>query len=78
MTINLDGDLTAANPMGGDDIDLGTANVIASESSKPTEGLPRLMAGVQINLSMVKIFVQLNAIPPDRAISGGGGLRIAW
>jgi hypothetical protein len=77
MEVDLDGNLSAQNPLDSSAIDLGTATVQVTEESKPSPGQLRLLAGLQVNVSMVKVFVQVNAIP-DSAVSAGAGVRLAW
>ncbi|MFC1609404.1 hypothetical protein ACFL6C_00460 [Myxococcota bacterium] len=78
MEVDLDGTLTADNPIDGSEVELGTAQVVVTQDAKPSQGQFRLLLGLQINISVLKLFVQLNLVPPDRAISGGGGVRVAW
>lgn len=82
MEIDLTGDLTATNPLDGSDVNLGTASVVVSETGKPSAGVFRLIAGVQANISVVKVFVQANIAPTGTnnatAVAAGAGVRVAW
>ncbi|MEZ4366114.1 MAG: hypothetical protein R2939_07475 [Kofleriaceae bacterium] len=73
---SLNGDLTATDTGGGGDIDVGTASVTANGEGGPSKGRLRFLAGVQFNLSKLRIFLQANAIPLDTA-SVAFGLRVA-
>jgi hypothetical protein len=77
MDVNLSGNLSAPSPNGGDKLALGQAKVTVTQPAQPSPSQIRLLAGVQLNLSVVKIFVQANA-SPNSSFSGGGGVRVAW
>jgi hypothetical protein len=78
MKLNLEGELGAENPTDGSEVDLGSVSIEATEKSEPSGGMPRVLAGVQVNVSFLKVFVQLNAMLPDRGVSAGAGVRVAW
>jgi hypothetical protein len=82
MEIDLTGDVTATNPLDGSDVNLGTAQVTVTETGKPSPGVFRLIAGLQANISVVKVFVQANIAPTGTnnatAVAAGAGVRVAW
>jgi len=82
MEIDLTGDLTATNPLDGSEVSLGTASVVVTEEGKPSAGVFRLIAGLQVNISVVKVFVQANLAPSAHngatAVAAGAGVRVAW
>lgn len=71
----LDGEMTATDPNGGPDVDMGSANVTVNGSKGPSPGKLRGLLGVQINVWKLKAFVQLNAMPFSAA-SVAVGLRV--
>lgn len=81
MSIELQGNMTATHPTDGSTIDLGTLEIKAidstAETGKPSEMRIRFLAGAQVNLSVVKLFVQVNLVP-ELAVSAAAGLRIAY
>jgi hypothetical protein len=82
MEIDLSGDVTATNPLDGSEVNLGTASVTVTEEGKPSAGVFRLIAGLQLNISVVKVFVQANIAPTGTnnatAVAAGAGVRVAW
>lgn len=58
--------------------DLGTATVTANDSVVPSRGRLRGMLGLQVNLWLFRVFVQLNAVPNPASASLAFGLRLAY
>ena len=77
MDVKMQGTMSAKNPLDGSDLSLGTATIDVTQDAKPSPGRFRYMAGLQVNLSVIKVFVQMNAIP-NAAVSAGAGVRVAW
>jgi hypothetical protein len=71
----LDSTLVATDPNGGDDVDMGSAQVTIDGSSGPSPGKLRGLLGVQVNIWKLKTFLQLNVMP-IRAASVAFGLRV--
>jgi hypothetical protein len=78
MNITLDGGLTGRIPPAEDRAALGTMNVLVSQSASPSAGRIRGIVGLQANLFLLKIFVQLNAAPSPLLASVGFGARLVW
>jgi hypothetical protein len=84
LEANLDGTITAkdvpdpSNPLGDPiDVDLGNATVTVDDEAGPSKGGARFFAGAQINVSLLRIFLQANLLPGGTyGVSFGG--RIVW
>ena len=72
---DLTADMTATDPQGGDDIDMGTADIVVSGNHGPSVGKARFLAGVQVNIWKLKVWVQGNLLPVSAA-SVAFGLRV--
>ncbi len=60
-------------------VDLGTASVQAGESVGPSAGRLRWLAGVQVNVLVIKVFAQLNLAAQDPVIASVAlGARVAY
>lgn len=71
----LSGDLTGDT--GSDTLDVGTATINADESADPSRGRWRALAGLQIQVWLLKAFVQGNYMP-GVAASAAGGIKLAF
>ncbi len=77
MNIDLDGDFTGNSSPGQSDVDLGSASIQVDDEASATTIRPRAFAGLQLNASSLKIFVQGNLMPgPD--LGAVIGARFAW
>ncbi|MEM6532597.1 MAG: hypothetical protein AAF654_08230 [Myxococcota bacterium] len=74
VTAELDGVLTA--DAGGRALNLGTAVITADQSADASPGRLRGLVGLQLNLWVVKAYVQVNSLPGSVA-SVATGLKIA-
>ena len=76
MNVDLDSDLTTADPVAGGPLDLGSAQIRADDVNDPNLLMFRLMGGVQINIWRLKLFAQLNILTEDLTLSLAAGLRL--
>jgi hypothetical protein len=79
MDANLTGRMTgtvAGQP--GAPIDLGSADVVATEQAKPSASQLRGILGLQANVWFVKVFTQLNVVPNPFVASVAVGARLVW
>jgi len=76
MSVDLDGEFIGED---GDDnqYDVGDVEISANESAGPRPGRLRFLAGLQLNLWRVRLFLQTN-LAPDRAVGATFGFRVAW
>jgi hypothetical protein len=72
---SLESALTAVDPMDGSTVDVGTAAVTIDGASGPSVGRARFLAGVQLNLWRLKMFLQ-GSVMPVRAAALTFGLRV--
>jgi hypothetical protein len=72
--------LTGRTPaLGAQDVDVGTARVQITHLSRLSEGDLRFLAGVQLNLFLVRIFVHGNVLMHDPMLyTVGAGFRLAY
>jgi hypothetical protein len=72
--------LTGRAPaLGSQALDIGTAEVQVAHLSRLSEGDLRFLAGVQLNLFLVKLFVHGNVLMHDPLLSTvGAGVRLAY
>jgi hypothetical protein len=78
LTVDLDGTLTGVVPAASARAELGTMKVTVTESASPSAGRIRGIVGLQANLFLLKLFVQLNAAPSPFLSSVGFGARLVW
>jgi hypothetical protein len=78
MQVDLSSTLTGTVPSQTGSIPVGTASILATESADPSTGRIRGLVGLQANLFLLKIFVQLNAIPSPFLASIAFGARLVW
>jgi hypothetical protein len=82
MEVDLTGDIVADNPSDNSEVNLGSAEVEVNQTGKPSDGVFRLILGLQANISVVKVFVQANIAPNIQngatAVAAGAGVRVAW
>jgi hypothetical protein len=78
LTVNLDGKLTGRVPSANASADIGTMTVGVHESASPSAGRLRGIVGLQANVFLLKVFVQLNAAPDPFLSSVGFGARLVW
>jgi hypothetical protein len=79
LTVDLNGKLTGKAPSAGvTNADLGTMTLQVTQSAKPSAGQFRGILGLQANLLLLKIFVQLNAEPSPFVASLGFGARLVY
>jgi hypothetical protein len=81
LALDLDGTMTGRTSSGGQttEVDLGTATADASESVSPSPGRLRWLAGLQVNVFVVKLFAQLNLATQDPVIASVAlGARVGW
>jgi hypothetical protein len=77
MNVDLNGKLTG-QVAGQAPIDLGSAQVTATDQAKPSPGKVRGILGLQVNLWFLKIFTQLNVVPEPFVASVALGARLVW
>jgi hypothetical protein len=82
LSVDLDGTMVG-NTTSSDGqmttVDLGTAAVDASESVGPSAGRLRWLAGLQVNVFVIKVFAQLNLATQDPVIASVAlGARVAY
>ncbi len=75
LEADLSAPLTATSPDSGQEQDLGTATIVADDSSGASPVLVRFLAGLQLNLGPIHIFGQFNLLTEDLTVSAAGGLR---
>jgi hypothetical protein len=78
MQVDLSSTLTGTVPSQNATIPVGTASILARESADPSTSRIRGLVGLQANLFLLKIFVQLNAIPSPFLASLAFGARLVW
>jgi len=79
LTMNLDGRMTGTLTGGGGTFDLGTARVVATETAKPSAGRLRGIVGLQANLAVLRVFVQLNALTENPMLASiAFGVRLVF
>jgi hypothetical protein len=82
LSVDLDGTMTGrATSSDGQrtQVDLGTATVDATESVGPSAGRLRWLAGLQVNVFVIKVFAQLNLATQDPVIASVAlGARVAY
>jgi hypothetical protein len=78
LTADLDGRLTGVVPAASLRQDVGSMKVTVTESASPSAGRVRGIVGLQANLFLLKLFVQLNAAPSPFLASVGLGARLVW
>lgn len=78
LRVNLNGKLTGVVPGQSQRVDLGTADVLATESAGPSTGKVRGIVGLQANLWFLKLFTQLNIVPDPFVASIAVGARLAY
>jgi hypothetical protein len=71
---DLTADMTATDPIDGSDVDMGTADIVVTGNNGPSVGKMRFLAGVQVNIWKLKVWVQANLMPISAA-SAAFGLR---
>jgi hypothetical protein len=83
MTIDLDGGMVGVTPAAGGQpamrIDVGTVAIDATDSVDPSAGRLRWLLGAQLNVLIVRLFVQLNLATQDPVLASVAlGLRLAF
>lgn len=83
MTVDLDGTMVGVTPAAGGQpsmrIDVGSASIDATESVDPSAGRLRWLLGLQVNVLIVRLFVQLNLVTQDPVLASVAlGARIAF
>jgi hypothetical protein len=83
MTVNLNGTMVGVTPAAGGQpsmrVDVGTAAITATESVEPSAGRLRWLLGAQVNVLIVRLFVQLNLATQDPVLASVAmGLRLAF
>jgi hypothetical protein len=78
MDVSLSGNLTGTAVGQSSSIDLGSAEVVATEHADPSRGQFRGILGLQANLWFVKLFTQLNVVPNPFVASVALGARLVW
>jgi len=79
MAIDLGGRMVGVVPSRNVSMDVGAAHVSASDSTTPSKGRLRGLLGLQANILMVKLFLQLNVVPDDPVLASVGfGARVAF
>jgi hypothetical protein len=83
MTVDLDGTMVGVTPAGGgmpaQRVDLGTAAVDVGEAVDPSPGRLRWILGAQVNVTVLRLFVQLNIATQDPVLASLAlGLRVAF
>jgi hypothetical protein len=78
LSADVGGLMTGKIPSLGFAQPIGNFRVTAQQGSSLTSGQVRGLVGLQLNLTVVKVFVQLNASPSPAIASVAGGLRIAY
>jgi hypothetical protein len=77
MDVNLNGTLTGRVPSQAP-VDVGSAQVVATEHAQPSKGKVRGILGLQANVWFVKLFTQLNIVPDPLVASVAVGARVVW
>jgi hypothetical protein len=83
MSVALNGNMTGVTPAAGGQpsmrVDVGTAAITATESVEPSAGRLRWLLGAQVNVLIVRLFVQLNLATQDPVLASVAmGLRVAF
>jgi hypothetical protein len=83
MTVDLAGNMVGVTPAGGgmpaQMVDLGTADVDLDEAVDPSPGRLRWILGAQLNVMVLRLFVQLNIATQDPVLASLAlGLRVAF
>lgn len=83
MSVDLNGSMVGVTPAAGGQpsmrVDVGTAAITATESVEPSAGRLRWLLGAQVNVLIVRLFVQLNLATQDPVLASVAmGLRIAF
>jgi hypothetical protein len=78
MNVDLSGRMSGTVNGQSGAIDLGAAQVVATEHADPSVGQFRGILGVQANFWLLKIFTQLNVVPDPFVASVALGARLAW
>jgi hypothetical protein len=76
LDMQLDGTMTGLAQ--GVSQELGTVSIRATEEATPSAGRLRGLLGAQLNVSLVKLFAQLNFVPDPASASVAFGARIAY
>jgi hypothetical protein len=77
LTADLDGTLTGLVPPAARQ-DIGTMKVTVAQKASPTGGRIRGIVGLQANLFVLKLFVQMNVAPSPFLANVGFGARVVW
>jgi hypothetical protein len=82
LSVDLDGTMVG-NATSSDGqhttVELGTATVDAGESAGPSKGRLRWLAGLQVNVLVIKVFAQLNLAAQDPVLASVAlGARVAY
>jgi hypothetical protein len=77
MDVNLNGALTGLVPS-QPPVNVGSAQVVATEHAQPSKGKIRGIVGLQTNIWFVKVFAQLNLVPDPFVASVAVGARLVW
>jgi hypothetical protein len=77
MNVDLNGTLTGVVPSQAP-VNVGTAQVTATEHADPSKGKVRGILGLQANVWILKIFTQLNIVPDPLVASVAVGARLVW
>lgn len=75
-TVDLSGSMTGI--AGSNRLNIGSAQIIATESAEPSPGRLRGILGLQANAWMLRIFAQLNFVPNPPTAGFAFGARLVW
>lgn len=75
--IGLEGPLGADNPSTGQNVEIGSASVLATASGGAAQVTPRVFGGVMLHVLFVKLYGHLN-VTLDRSVGGHLGARVAF
>lgn len=78
LSMDLNSTLLGVVPPGGDKVNVGTARLTARESVSPTTGKLRSLVGVQVNLTVLRVFTHVNVMPDRGLIGVVAGARLAF
>ncbi|MEL6339139.1 MAG: hypothetical protein AAFV36_04595 [Myxococcota bacterium] len=77
IDLDLQGQVTADDPDGSGELDVGTVGIRARDSADASPGRIRGLLGVQLNLWVLKAYAQLNTLP-GTATSVALGAKLAF
>lgn len=78
LTMDLDSQLLGVIPGESDRFEVGSARLVARESVSPSPGKLRALAGVQVNLTFLRVFAHLNVMPDRGLVGVVTGARLAF